>query len=41
MPTAARPADAVEAMVARVQQQGQTTLAQLRSTFEEAGFGPK
>src|SRR5262245_47768694 len=41
MPTATRPADVVEAMVARVQQEGQTTLAQLRSTFEEAGFGPK
>jgi RNA polymerase primary sigma factor len=45
MPTATRPADAVEAMVARVAKQvgaqGQTTLAQLRSTFEEAGIGPK
>jgi len=43
MPTATRPADAmeaVEAMVARVQSQGQTTLGQLRSTFEQAGMGP-
>ncbi len=44
MPTATRPADAVEAMVARVVEtvtaQGQTTLAQLRSTFEAAGMGP-
>jgi RNA polymerase primary sigma factor len=44
MPTATRPADAVEAMVARVvasmSAEGQASLAQLRSTFEEAGFGP-
>ncbi|HUR13273.1 MAG TPA: RNA polymerase sigma factor [Mycobacteriales bacterium] len=45
MPTATRPADAVEAMVARVFQEtgagGPTTLAHLRSTFEKAGMGPK
>jgi RNA polymerase primary sigma factor len=41
MPTATRPADAVEAMVARVEAEGHTTLAQLRSTFEHAGVGPK
>jgi RNA polymerase primary sigma factor len=44
MPTATRPADAVEAMVARVVESmtasGQTSLAQLRSTFESAGIGP-
>ncbi|MCW2498899.1 MAG: polymerase, sigma 70 subunit, RpoD subfamily [Frankiales bacterium] len=40
MPTAARPADAVEAMVARAQAEGQLSLAQLRSTFEQAGIGP-
>jgi RNA polymerase primary sigma factor len=45
MPTATRTADAVEAMVSRVVKQvgaqGQTSLAQLRTTFEEAGIGPK
>jgi RNA polymerase sigma factor (sigma-70 family) len=40
MPTATRPADAVEAMVARAQAQGQLSLADMRSTFEKAGFGP-
>jgi RNA polymerase primary sigma factor len=40
MPTATRPADAVEAMVERVQAQGHTSLAVLRSSFEEAGMGP-
>ncbi|MCW2599742.1 MAG: rpoD [Frankiales bacterium] len=40
MPTAARPADAVEAMVARAQVEGQMSLAQLRTTFEQAGIGP-
>jgi RNA polymerase primary sigma factor len=39
MPTAARPAD-VEAMVARAQAEGQLSLAELRSTFEQAGIGP-
>jgi RNA polymerase primary sigma factor len=45
MPTATRPADAVEAMVARVSKEtsarGPMTLTQLRSTFEAAGMGPK
>jgi RNA polymerase primary sigma factor len=45
MPTATRPADAVEAMVARVSKEtglrGPLTLTQLRSTFDEAGIGPK
>jgi RNA polymerase primary sigma factor len=43
MPTAARPADVVEAMVQRAVQagaQGQMSLAQLRSTFDQAGIGP-
>ena len=43
MPTAARPCDTavvVEALVARAQAQGQLSLAQLRSTFEQAGIGP-
>ena len=45
MPTATRPADAVEAMVARVFEEmsgaGPQTPKQLRSTFEKAGIGPK
>ena len=40
MPTATRPADAVEAMVERAQREGQASLAQLRSGFEAAGVGP-
>ena len=43
MSTAARPADTavvVEALVARAQAEGQLSLAQLRSTFEQAGIGP-
>jgi RNA polymerase primary sigma factor len=44
MPTATRPADAVEAMVARVVEsmtaEGHASLAQLRTTFEAAGMGP-
>ena len=40
MPTATRPSNAVEEMVARVQAGGHTTLAQLRDTFEQAGIGP-
>jgi RNA polymerase primary sigma factor len=40
MPTAARPADLVEAMVQRAQAEGQLSLAQLRSTFDQAGIGP-
>jgi len=41
MPTATRPADGVEAMVARVQAEGHTSLSHLRSTFETAGVGPR
>ncbi len=40
MPTAARPADVIEAMVQRAQAEGQMSLAQLRTTFEQAGIGP-
>src|SRR4051794_2366421 len=43
MPTAARPADndvVVEALVQRAQDEGQMSLAQLRTTFEQAGVGP-
>ncbi|MGB8650586.1 MAG: sigma-70 factor domain-containing protein, partial [Mycobacteriales bacterium] len=40
MSTATRPADVVEAMVARAQAEGQLSLAQLRTTFEQAGIGP-
>jgi RNA polymerase primary sigma factor len=43
MPTAARPTDTdvvVEAMVQRAQAEGQMSLAQLRTTFEQAGIGP-
>ena len=40
MPTATRPADAVEAMVARAQAEGQLSLAQLRASFDQAGIGP-
>ena len=40
MPIAARPADVVEAMVARAEVEGQLSLAQLRSSFEQAGIGP-
>jgi RNA polymerase primary sigma factor len=48
MPTAARQAERdtnaeveLEALVQRAQKQGQLTLAQLRSTFDEAGIGPE
>ncbi|MCW2779536.1 MAG: polymerase, sigma 70 subunit, RpoD subfamily, partial [Frankiales bacterium] len=40
MPTAARPADVIEALVERAQTEGALTLEQLRTTFEEAGIGP-
>ncbi|MDX6220473.1 MAG: polymerase primary sigma factor [Frankiales bacterium] len=43
MPTAARPADkdvVVEALVQRAASEGQMSLAQLRTTFEQAGIGP-
>ncbi|MFN2537471.1 MAG: sigma-70 family RNA polymerase sigma factor, partial [Mycobacteriales bacterium] len=43
MPTAARPADndvVVEALVQRAANEGQMSLAQLRTTFEQAGIGP-
>ncbi len=40
MPTAARPADVIEALVERAQTEGAVTLEQLRTTFEEAGIGP-
>jgi RNA polymerase primary sigma factor len=45
MPTATRRADGVEAMVARVLEQssaeGPTSLAQLRTSFDAAGIGPR
>ncbi|MCU1623075.1 MAG: rpoD [Frankiales bacterium] len=43
MPTAARPADndvVVEALVQRAAAEGQMSLAQLRTTFEQASIGP-
>ena len=43
MPTAARPADndvVVEALVQRAAAEGQMSLAQLRTTFDQAGIGP-
>jgi RNA polymerase primary sigma factor len=43
MPTAARPADndvVVEALVQRAANEGQMSLAQLRTTFDQAGIGP-
>ncbi|MCU1603027.1 MAG: hypothetical protein JWO22_3736, partial [Frankiales bacterium] len=43
MPTAARPADndvVVEALVQRAAAEGQMSLTQLRTTFEQAGIGP-
>jgi RNA polymerase primary sigma factor len=43
MPTAARPADndvVVEALVQRAVTEGQLSLAQLRTTFDQAGIGP-
>ncbi|MCU1692401.1 MAG: polymerase sigma factor, partial [Frankiales bacterium] len=40
MPTAARPADVIEALVERAQTEGAVTLEQLRTTFEKAGIGP-
>ena len=40
MPTAARPADVVEALVERAQSEGALSLEQLRTTFEQAGIGP-
>ncbi len=40
MPTAARPADLVEALVERAQTDGALTPDQLRAAFEEAGIGP-
>ena len=44
MPTAARPADDVEAavnlLVQRAQREGQMSLAQLRTQFDAAGIGP-
>ena len=44
MPTAARPADDVEAavttLVQRAQAEGQMSLAQLRTHFDAAGIGP-
>ena len=40
MPTAAHPADVVQALVERAQVEGQLSLAQLRSTFDTAGIGP-
>src|SRR5436305_762973 len=44
MPTAARPADndvVLEALVQRAANEGQMSLAQLRTTFDEAGIGPE
>ena len=40
MPTAAHPADVVQALVERAQVEGQLSLTQLRDTFDTAGIGP-
>ena len=40
MPTAAHPADVVQALVERAQVEGQLSLTQLRDTFDSAGIGP-
>ena len=40
MPAPARPADVVEALVARSQREGPLSLPKLRAVFDEAGIGP-